>query len=97
MSVLLRGERLVVYGFWGKGRKNGACEAELANAVCKLMMLFLPNCRFALEYVEKAKNKCIFLAMKGAVKKEIRKFVLGRTDMLVWIRVKVENRHEEVQ
>lgn len=97
MSVLLRGGRLVVYGFWGKGRKNGAGEAELANAVCKLMMLFLPNCRFALEYVEKAKNKCIFLAVKGAVKKEIRKFVLGRTDMLVWIRVKVENRHEEVQ
>lgn len=56
MPVLLRGGRLVVYGFWGKGRKNGACEAELANAVCKLMMLFLPNCRFALEYVEKAKK-----------------------------------------
>ena len=97
MPVLLMGERLVVYGFWGKGRKNGVGEAELANAVCKLVMLFLPNCRFALEYVEKAKNKCIFLAVKGAVKKEIRKFVLGRTDMLVWIRVKVENRHEEVQ
>lgn len=83
--------------FWGMAGKNEVGEAELANAVCKLMMLFFPNCRFALEYVEKAKNKCIFLAVKGAVKKEIRKFVLGRTDMLVWIRVKVENRHEEVQ
>ena len=59
---VVKGGRLVVYGFWGKGRKNGACEAELANAVCKLMMLFLPNCRFALEYVEKAKNKCIFFS-----------------------------------
>lgn len=97
MPVLLRGEDLLYMDFGGKAEKNGACEAELANAVCKLMMLFLPNCRFALEYVEKAKNKCIFLAVKGAVKKEIRKFVLGRTDMLVWIRVKVENRHEEVQ
>ena len=94
---VVKGGKTCCIWILGEGRKNGACEAELANAVCKLMMLFLPNCRFALEYVEKAKNKCIFLAVKGAVKKEIRKFVLGRTDMLVWIRVKVENRHEEVQ